>query len=163
VSSRPDDEIFPSGRPSVSRSLEQSRLHLSGRNGKSSGSQCSSASVRTTWLYRPNAIQCLTSIRVFDSRHSYWKTAIIVRTMSSIRQERVYQVQPSGREPSWSGRSSFIYGNCVHQFNRPDNHPPGPDAPSLIMVIKCSRSATVRTLGHHCPDAALLWKLLALL
>jgi hypothetical protein len=132
-------------------------------------SQCSSASVRTTWLYRPDAIQCLTRNRVSASRHSYGKTAATVRTMcdpirtmSSIRQERAYQVQPSRRQPSWSGRSSFIYGNCVHQFNRPDVSLQGPDAPSLIMVISCSRSVTVRMLGQHHPDAALLWKLSAL-
>jgi hypothetical protein len=108
-------------------------------------SQCSSASVRTTWLYRPDAIQCLTKNRVSASRHSYGKTATTIRTMSSIRQERAYQVQSSGRQPSWSGRSSFIYGSCVHQFNRPDVSLQGLDAPSLIMVISCSRSATVRT------------------
>jgi hypothetical protein len=132
-------------------------------------SQCFSTSVRTTWLYRPEAIQCLTSIRVSASRHSYRKTATTVRkmcdpiqTMSSIRQERAYQVQPSGRQPSWSGRSSFIYGSCVHQFNRPDVSLQGPDAPSLIMVISCSRSATVWTLGQHRLDAALLWKFSAL-
>jgi hypothetical protein len=132
-------------------------------------SQCSSKSVRTTWLYRPNVIQCLTRNRVSTSRHSYGKTAATVRTMcapirmmSSIRQERAYQVQPSGRQPSWSGRSSFIYGNCVHQFNRPDVSLQGPDARTLIMVISCSRSATVRTLGQHRPDADLLWKLSAL-
>jgi hypothetical protein len=118
-------------------------------------SQCSSASVRTTWLYRPYAIQCLTRNRVSASRHSYGKTTATVRTMcdpvrtmSSIRQERAYQVQPSGRQPSWSGRSSFIYGNCVHQFNHPDVSHQGPDAPSLIMVISSSRSVTVRT--QHC-------------
>jgi hypothetical protein len=132
-------------------------------------SQCFSASVRTTWLYRPETIQCLTRIRVSASRHSYGKTAATIwtmcdpfRTMSSIRQERAYQVQPSGCQSSWSGRSSFIYGNCVHQFNRPDVSIQGPDAPSLIMVISCSRSATVRTLGQHRLDAALLWKLSAL-
>jgi hypothetical protein len=125
-------------------------------------SQCFSASVRTTWLYRPDAILGLTSIRVSASRHSYGKMAATVRTMSPIRQKRAYQVQPFGRQPSWSGRSSFIYGNCVHQFNRPDVSLQGPDAPSLIMVISCSRSATVRTLGQHHPDAALLWKLSAL-
>jgi hypothetical protein len=87
-----------------------SRLHQFGRNGKSSGhssefekSQCFNASVWTTWLYRPDAIQCLTRIRVSTLRHSYGKTAATVRTMSSIRQERAYQVQPSGRQPSWSG------------------------------------------------------------
>jgi hypothetical protein len=134
----------PSGRPSMSRSFEQFKVSsVSGCNGKSSGHssefekiQCSSASVRTTWLYRPDAIQCLTSIRVSASRHSYGKTAATVRTMcdpvrtmSSIRQERANQVQPSGRQPSWSGRSSFIYGNCVHQFNRLDVSLQGPDAP----------------------------------
>jgi hypothetical protein len=129
-------------------------------------SQWFSASVRTTWLYCPNAIQCLTKIRVSASRHSYGKMAATVQTMcdpvwtmSSIRQERAYQVQPFGRQPSWSGRSSFIYGNCVHQFNRPDISLQGPDAPSLIMVISCSLSATVWMLGQHRPDAALLWKL----
>jgi hypothetical protein len=118
-------------------------------------SQCSSASVWMTWLYRPNAIQCLTRIRVSDSRHSYGKTAATVRTMSSIRQERAYQVQPSGRQPSWSRRSSVIYGICVHQFHRSDDHPPSPDAPSLIMVITCSQSETFQTLGQHHPDVAL--------
>jgi hypothetical protein len=147
-------------------------------------SQCSNASVRTTWLYRPDAIQCLTKNRVSASRHSYGKTATTVRTMcdpvwtmcdpvrtmSSIRQERAYQVQPSGRQPSWSRRSSFIYGSCVHQFNRPDVSLQGPDTLSLIMVISCSRSATVRTLGQHRPDAratpsgrSLVWKLSMLL
>jgi hypothetical protein len=133
-------------------------------------SQCSSSSVWTTWLYRPNVIQCLTSIRVSASRHSYGKTAVTVRTtcdpvqtMSSIRQERAYQVQPSGHQPSWSERSSFKYGNYVHQFNRPDISLQGPDAPSLIMVITYSRSATVRMLGQHRPDVALLWKLSVLL
>jgi hypothetical protein len=108
-----------------------------------------------TWLYRSDAIQCLTRNRVSASRHSYGKTAATVRTMcdpirtmSSIRQELAYQVQPSERQPSWSGRSSFIYGNCVHQFNRPDVKLQGPNAPSLIMVISCSRSATVRMLGQ---------------
>jgi len=106
-------------------------------------SQCFSASVRTTWLYRPDTIQGLTSIRVSASRHSYGKTAATVWTMSSIREERAYQVQPSGRQPLWSGRSTLQ----------------GPDAPSSMVVISCSRSATVRTLGQHRPDAALLWKL----
>jgi hypothetical protein len=119
--SRPDDVVF---RPDAHQSA---------------------TSVRTTWLYRPDAIQCLTRIRVSASRHSYGKTATTVRTMcdpvrtmSSIRQEHGYQVQPSGRQPSWFERSSLIYGNRVHQFNRPDVSLQGPDAPTLIMVISCS-------------------------
>jgi hypothetical protein len=55
-------------RPDAHQCLETlncSRLHPSGRNGKSFGHfkssrriQCSSASVRTTWQYHPDAIQC---------------------------------------------------------------------------------------------------------
>jgi hypothetical protein len=157
---------FRSGAHQCLEASNSSRFHPPGRNGKSSRCssefekiQCSSASIRTTWLFRPDAIQCLTSIRVSASRHSYGKMAATVRMMSSIRQEHAYQVQPSGRQPSWSGRSSFIYGNCVHQFNRPDISLQGPDAPSLIMVISCNRSITIRTLGQHRPDVALLWKL----
>jgi hypothetical protein len=135
---------------------------MANRPDASRKSQCSSASVQTMWLYRLEAIQCLTRNRVSASRHSNGKTAATIRMMSSIRQKRAYQVQPSGRQPSWSRRSSFIYGNCVHQFNRPDVRLEGSDAPSLIMVISCSRSATVWTLGQHRPDAAFLWKLSAL-
>jgi hypothetical protein len=205
--SRPDNVVFRpdahqsatsvrmtrSFRPDSHQCLEasnSSRLHPSERNGKSSGlqssrrSQCSSTSVRTTWLYHPDAIQGLTSIRVSASRHSYGKTAATVRkmcdpvrTMCSIRQECAYQVQPSGRQPSWSGRSSFIYGNYVHQFNRPDISLQGPDTPkpyygnymslkynrpdaratpsgrSLVMkafgaILKRRLQLTVRTLGQ---------------
>jgi hypothetical protein len=139
-----------------------SRLHPSGRSGKSSWRssefekfQCSSESVWRTWLYRPNAIQCLTSIRVSASRHSYGKTAATVRTMFSIRQDVHTKFNCLD--------VSFIYGSCVHQFNRPDISLQGPDAPSLIMVIMCSWNATIRTLGQHRPDTTLLWKLSVLL
>jgi hypothetical protein len=56
---------------------------------------------------------------------------------------RAYKVQPSGSQPSWSGRSSFIYGNCVHQFNCPDVTFQGPDAPKPYygnyVQPKCNR------------------------
>jgi len=188
--SRPDDVVFRPNAHQLATSVRttrsflldahqcleasnSSRFHPSRRSGKSSGCssefekiQCSSASVQMTWLYRPDAIQCLTSIRVSASRHSYRKTTATirmmcdpVRRMSSIRQEHAYQVQPSGRQPSWSGRSSFIYGNCVHQFNHPDVSLQVRMLQSLIMVIRCRQIATVRTLGKHRPDVALLWKL----
>jgi hypothetical protein len=153
-------------RPDTHQCLEasnSSRLHPSGHDGKSSGHSSEFEKIPVFQCIRPDAFQFLTRIRVSTSRHSYGKMAATVRTMSSIRQERAYQVQPSGCQPSWSGRSSFIYGNCVHQFNCPDVSLQGPDAPSLIMVISCSRSVTVRTLGQHRPDVALLWKLSVLL
>jgi len=124
-----------------------SRLHPSGRNGKSSGrssaferSQCSSESVRTTWLYRLVAIQCLTSIKVSTSRHSYGKTATTVRTkcdpvrtMSSIRQD-------------------------VHtKYNRPDSCLLGPYDQASYMEIVCT-SSTVRTSAFRVRTLkALLW------
>jgi len=112
-------------------------------------SQCSSESVQTTWLYHPDAIQCLTSIRVSASRHSYGKTAATVRmmcdpvrTMSSIRQvvhikfnrpvislhgldDQASHMEiactSSGHQPSGSGRSKPYYGNYVQtKCNRPD-------------------------------------------
>jgi hypothetical protein len=57
------------------------------------------------------------------------------------------QIQTSGQRSSWSGRACIRYGNCVHQINRPDDHPPGPDTRSLYMEITCNGHATVRTIG----------------
>jgi len=92
-------------------------------------SQCSSASVRTTWLYRPDAIQCLTRNKVSASRHSYGKTAATVRTMcdpvrtmSSIRQ------------------------NVHTKVNHLDVSLLGPDDQASYMEIACT-SSTVRTLS----------------
>jgi hypothetical protein len=133
-------------------------------------SQCSSASVRTTWLYHPDAIQCLTSIRVSTSRHSYGKMAATVRTMC---------------DPI---RTMFFIRQDVHtKFSRPDVNLHGPydqasymeiactsstvrtsafrvrTLQSLIMVITCRRSATFQMVGQHRLDVALLWKLSVLL
>jgi hypothetical protein len=66
----------------------------------------------------------------------------------------VIQIQTSERQFSWSERACIRYRNCVHQINRPDNHPLGPDARSLSMKITCSGSATVWMTRHHRPDAA---------
>jgi hypothetical protein len=34
------------------------------------------------------------------------------------------QIQTFGRQSAWSRRACIRYGNCVHQINRSDNHPP---------------------------------------
>jgi len=47
------------------------------------------------------------------------------------------------------------YGNCLHQIDRPDDHPPGPNARRLYMKITCSGRTTVRTSRQHRLDAAL--------
>jgi len=64
------------------------------------------------------------------------------------------QIQTSGRQSTWPRRSCIRYENCVHQINRLDDHPPGPDARSLYMEITCNRCANVRTIGYHRADAA---------
>lgn len=81
-------------RPDTHQCLE---AHQSSRR-----SQCSSASVRMTWLYHSDAIQGLTNIRVSTSRHSYGKTATTVWTMCD------------------SVRTMFSIRQDVHQFNRLD-------------------------------------------
>jgi hypothetical protein len=102
--------------------------------------QCSSASVRTTWLYRPDAIQCLTSIRVSDSRHSYGKTAATVRTMCDLV------------------RMMFSIRQDVHtKFNSPDGSLHGLDDQASYMEIACTNSI-VRMLAFKVRTLqALLW------
>jgi hypothetical protein len=141
---RPDDVVFRpdahqsatsvratiSFRPDAHQCLEalnSSSLHPSGHNDKSSEHSSEFEKIpvfqricRTTWLYLPDAIQCLTSILVSDSRHSYGKTAVAVWTMSCIRQ-------------------------VVHsKFNSPDACFHGPDDQTSYMEIACT-SSTVRT------------------
>jgi len=51
---------------------------------------------------------------------------------------RAFKIKTSGLQSSWFGRASYIYGNCVHQINRLDDHSYGPDVQSLDMKIACS-------------------------
>jgi hypothetical protein len=44
----------------------------------------------------------------------------------------------------------------VKKINRPDGHPPGPDARSLSKEITCSGRATVRTTVPHRPDCEVI-------
>jgi hypothetical protein len=65
-----------------------------------------------------------------------------------------FKIQTSGHQTSWSGCTSYIYENYMHQINRPDNHSFGPNERSLNMEIVCSEGATVRMTGQLCLDAA---------
>jgi hypothetical protein len=59
-SNRPDDVVFPSGRSSVSNIRSNDENFLSGRPSVSRNFELfKSPSVRTTWQYRSDAIQCL--------------------------------------------------------------------------------------------------------
>jgi hypothetical protein len=71
-------------RPGAHQCLEtsnSSRLHPSGHNDKSSGPSSEFEKNPALKCIRLDAIQCLTSIRVSASRHSYEKTAATVRMM----------------------------------------------------------------------------------
>jgi hypothetical protein len=77
----------------------------------------------------------------FFPKHRYGKTATTVRTMYCSclhaildKASHAEEVQPFERQTPWSGQSS------------------------LNMEIVCNRSATVRMLGQHLPDAALFRK-----
>jgi hypothetical protein len=69
-----------------------------------------------------------------------------------------FKIQTSGRKHSWSGRSSYIYGNCMHLINRLDDHSFGPDARSLNMEIAYSQSATVRMIRQYRSNVAQIRK-----
>jgi hypothetical protein len=147
--SHPDDVVFRSDahqsatsvrttrsfRPDAHQCLDasnNSRFHPSGRFSEFEKTPVFQR-IRPDDVAIPfGRIQCLTSIRVSDSRHNYGKTAATVRTMC---------------DPV---RTMFSIRQDVHtKFNRPDVSLHGPDAPSLIMVISCSRSATVQTFQQH--------------
>jgi hypothetical protein len=83
---------------------------------------------------------------VFDNkldfllRHRYGKTAASVRTLGLHRSDAILDRAKLGEELQPSG----CRGNTVR-------------TPIILMKITCSRSATIRTLGQHRPDVALIW------
>jgi hypothetical protein len=89
----------------------------------------------------PNAHQCLTSKTIsFQNtdmerqQQTVWTSGLHRPYAILDKASLVEDVQSSGRQSTLSGRSD------------------------LIMKIACSRSATIRTLGQHLPDAALFRK-----
>jgi hypothetical protein len=125
---RPDDENFPSRPSYVSRSFELFQL----------------ASVRTFQQH----VRMTLNVRLamgFLSKTQIWEDCcnrpddVDSRPDALIHNANcAFKIQTSGRQHSWSGHASYIYGNCVHQINRPDNHSLGPDVRSLNMEIACS-------------------------
>jgi hypothetical protein len=108
-------------------------------------SNCSKvASIRTSQQYvrmsfsvRP-AMEFLSKTQIWEDSYNRLDDVCFRPNALLHKASRAFNVQPSGRQSSWSGRSSFIYGNCVHQFDRPDVSLHSPDAPSLDMEIACS-------------------------
>jgi len=145
---RPDDENFPSGPSSVSRSLELLQL---------ASVQTFQQHVRTTLSVLP-AMGLLSKTQILEDRYNRLDD-VDSRPDALIHKASIaFKFQTFGRQSSWSERTSIRYGNCVHQINRSVGHSFGPNARSLNMEIACSGSATIRTTGHHRPDAAQIRK-----
>jgi hypothetical protein len=124
----PNDENFPSGPSFMSRSFELFQL----------------ASVRTFQQHVRTTPSVQPAMR-FLSKTQIWKDRcnrpddVDSRPDALIHKAScAFKIQTTGRQHSWSGRASYIHGNCVHQINRPDNHSYGPNARSLNMEITCS-------------------------
>jgi len=112
----PDDENFPSGHPSMSNS---SRLHQSGRNGKSSSRFSKFEKNPAFKCIRPDDVVILSRRHsVFDKHYSFWlKTQLwedgcnrpddVCSRLDAIldKVSCAYIVQPSGRQSSLSGHS----------------------------------------------------------
>jgi hypothetical protein len=105
-----------------------SKLHPSGRFSSTSG--CRSM-FDQPWDFNPKTQiwedSCIRSDDVYSRPDELIHKA-----------SRAFKIQSSGRQSSWSGRLSFMYGNCVHQINHSDDSCFGPDVPSLDMKIAWS-------------------------
>jgi len=96
------------------------------------------------------------------SRHSYGKTAATVRTMFSIRQDVLTKFNRlDGSLHGPDDQASYMKIACTSSTVQTSAFRVW-TFQSLIMVMTCSWSATVLTLGQNRPEVALLWKLSAL-
>jgi len=143
-----DDENFPSGPSSVSRSFELLQL----------------ATVRTFQQYIQTPLNFWLAIG-FPSKTQLWEDCCnrpdAVDSLPDVlihKASIAFKIQTSGRQSSFSGCASIKYENYVHLINCLDNHPLSLGERSIGMKITCSGSTTVRTTRHHCPDAAQIKK-----
>jgi hypothetical protein len=119
---RPNDENF------LSRSFELLQL---------ASVQTFQQHVRTTLSVRP-AIGFPSKRQIWEDHYNRPNDVDSLLDAHIYKASYAFKIQTSGRQPSWSGRASYLYGNCVHQINRPEDHSLGPDAQSLDMEIACS-------------------------
>jgi hypothetical protein len=167
---------FPASRPdaqlsntSTVRTHIRLKHHPSGRCGFLSGPSSVSRSFELLQLANVQTIQqpVWTTLSVRSSFRISFQTQIWEDCcnrpddVDSLPDEIIHkasiviQIQTFGRQSACSGRACIRYENCVHQIDRPDAHPPGPDARSLYMEITCSGRTTVRTTESHRQDAAI--------
>jgi len=124
----PDNENFPSGPSSVSRSFELFQL---------ASVRTFQQHVRTTLSVRP-AVGFLSKTQIWEDRCNRSDDVDSRPDVLIHKASIAFKIQTSGRQSSWSGHAIYLYGNCVHLINCPDDHSLGPDTRSLDMEIACS-------------------------
>jgi hypothetical protein len=77
---------------------------------------------------RPNDTQCSSSYRISFQNTDMGRSLQPSRHVDSRPDALIHKascalkIQTSGRQPSWSGRVSYLYGNCVQlKCDRPNN------------------------------------------
>jgi hypothetical protein len=114
----PDDENFPSKPSSVFRSFEMLQV----------------ASVRTSQQYvrMPLSVR---SAMGFLSKTQIWEDSCNRPDDVDSRPDALIHKASHAFKIQMSRHSSFIYGNCMHQINCPNDICYGSDVPSLDMEI----------------------------
>jgi hypothetical protein len=125
---RPNDKKFSSGPSSVSRSFELLQL---------ASVRSFQQHVRTTLSVRP-AMRFLSKIQIWEDRCNRSDDVDSRPDVLIHKASRAFKIQTSGQQPTWSGCTSYLYENCVHLINRPDDHFLGLNARNLDMEIACS-------------------------
>lgn len=145
---RLDDENFLSRPSSVSRSFELFQLAYI---------RTFQQHVRTTLNVR--------SAMGFLSKTQIWEDLCNCPDNVDSRSDALiymascaFKIQTSGLQHSWSRCASYIYGNCMHLINRPDDYSLSPDLRSLNMEIAYNWSVTVQTTWQHRLDQAQIRK-----
>jgi len=124
----PDDENFPSKPSSMSKSFKLFQL---------ASVWTFQPHVRTTLSVRP-AMGFLSKTQIWEDRCNR-PDDVDSRPNALIHKAScAFKIQTSERQQSRSEHGSYIYGNCVHQINRLDDHSLGPDARRLNMEIGSS-------------------------
>jgi len=125
---RLDNENFPSGPFSMWRSFELFQL---------ASVWTFQQHVRMTLSVRPT-MGFLSKTQILEDRYNRPNDVNSHSDALIHKASCAFKIQTSKQRPSWSGRTSNLYGNCMHLINHPDDHSLGSDAQSLDMEIACS-------------------------
>jgi hypothetical protein len=112
--------------------------------------QHSSASVRTTPSVRP-AMGFLSKTQIWEDGCNRLDDVDSHPNGLIHKASIAFKIQTSEHQSSWSGRTSYLYGNRMHLINHPDEW-------RLDMEIAYSWSAIVRIIGQHRSDEAQIRK-----